>query len=64
MQVATSMKCFIWSNPLTTPDNVHFSVCEAIDGETRSLVLRSGVHELFISIIKDPMVSGMYKASN
>ncbi len=43
--------------------NVHFSVCEAIDGETRSLVLRSGVHELFISIIKDPKVSGMYKAS-
>ncbi len=29
------------------------SVCEAIDADTRALVLRSGVHVLFISILTD-----------
>jgi hypothetical protein len=33
------------------------SVCDAVDAQTKALVLHSGVHQLFVSVLKDPEVS-------
>ena len=43
-------------------------MCEAIDSDTRALLMRSGVHALFVSMLSDPKVpakklKSVYQAS-